>query len=93
MGKEKILDDIARMAGGAISITGGMARNIREDIKTHVDDIVTRLELVPREDFDRLELVLNETRKLVNEQQKRITDLETQLNKDAKKASKSGKKS
>ena len=47
----KILDDIARVAGGAVNI--GMQQQIREEIKSRMDDMAHRMDLVPREDLDR----------------------------------------
>ena len=67
--KEKVLDDIARMAGGAVSVVSGMSQNIREEIKSRVDEMGQRMDFVPREDFERLET-------LVKAQAKRIEDLE-----------------
>lgn len=74
--REKILDDLAQVAGGTASIFSGMARNIREDLKSRIDDAAMRLNLVPREDFERLEAVLTETRRQLDEQNKRIAALE-----------------
>lgn len=54
--KEKVLDDIARMAGGTANIFGGLGRSIHEEIKSRVDEMATRLDLVPREDLAALEL-------------------------------------
>ena len=54
--KEKVLDDIARVAGGTISVFSGLGQNIREEIKSHVDEMVERLDLVPREDLKALKL-------------------------------------
>ncbi|MBL4805574.1 MAG: accessory factor UbiK family protein [Alphaproteobacteria bacterium] len=54
--KDKVLDDIARVAGGTVSVFSGIGQNIREDIKSYIDDMADRLDLVPREDFERLEL-------------------------------------
>lgn len=53
--KDRILDDIARMAGGAASVVNGAHQNIRADMKAHIDEVALRLDLVPREDFDRLQ--------------------------------------
>lgn len=49
----KILDDIARVAGGAVNIASGMQQQIREEIKSRMDDMAHRMDLVPREDLDR----------------------------------------
>ncbi|MCC6597916.1 MAG: accessory factor UbiK family protein [Alphaproteobacteria bacterium] len=78
-GKEKFLDDIARVAGGTVSVFSGLGRNLREEIKARADEAATRLDLVPREDFERLETVLRETRKIVEEQQARIGALEQNI--------------
>lgn len=50
--KDKVFDDIARMAGGAVSIMSGLTRQAREEIRARVDDMASHLDLVPREDFD-----------------------------------------
>jgi BMFP domain-containing protein YqiC len=85
--KEKVLDDIARMAGGAVSIMSGLTRQAREEIRARVDEMATRLDLVPREDFDRLEVMLAEARKEQTALRKRIEALESQ-GKKTKSASK-----
>lgn len=79
--KEKVLDDIARVAGGTVSIVSGLSKNVRDEIKARIDEMGDRLDFVPREDFERLEL-------LVKEQAARIDALE----KAAKKPTKSKKK-
>lgn len=49
----KILDDIARAAGGAVNILSGLRQQIREEVKSRVEEVADRLDLVPREDMDR----------------------------------------
>lgn len=61
--KDKVLDDIARVAGGTVSVFSGIGQNIREDIKSYIDDMADRLDLVPREDFERLEMQMNDLQK------------------------------
>lgn len=75
--KEKVLDDIARVAGGTVSVISGLSKNIREEIKTRIDEMGDRLDFVPREDFERLET-------LVKEQAKRIDALEKERGPKAK---------
>jgi BMFP domain-containing protein YqiC len=53
--KEKIFDDIARVAGGTVNVLSGLKHNIEEDIKARVDEMAYKLDLVPREDLERLE--------------------------------------
>jgi len=51
----RIFDDIARVAGGAVSVLSGLREQIRSEIKTRVEELATRLDLVPRDDLDALQ--------------------------------------
>ncbi len=53
--REKLLDDLAKMAGGTVGILSDASRQFREDLKSRMEDIAARLDLVPREDFEALE--------------------------------------
>lgn len=68
----KILDDIARVAGGAVNIVSGMQEQLREEVKSRVEDAAFRMELVPREDFDQLQ-------DMVSSLSQKVTDLEKQI--------------
>ncbi|NCC21214.1 MAG: accessory factor UbiK family protein [Alphaproteobacteria bacterium] len=52
--KASLLDDIARMAGGAASLLGALRAQIREEVRARVDETAQRLDLVPREDHEQL---------------------------------------
>jgi len=52
----KIFDDIARVAGGAMNVFSGLREQMHNDIKARVEEMASRMDLVPREDFDRLKL-------------------------------------
>ena len=51
----KLFDDIVRMAGGAVNIFSGLQQQIRDEIKSRIDETASRLDLVTREDMDRAE--------------------------------------
>ncbi len=51
----KIIDDIVQMAGGAAGVLGSVQEQIRNDVKTRVEDIAAQMDLVPREDLERVE--------------------------------------
>ncbi len=74
--KEKIFDDIAQLAGGAAGVLGGLGQNIRAEIKSRVEEIVDRLDLVPRSDFEALETMLKKSREEQAQMLKRIEELE-----------------
>lgn len=76
----KIFDDISRMAGGAVSILGGLRTQLREDIKTRVEEAATRMDLVPREDLDRAEAMITALQDKLSEMDERIAKLEKSKN-------------
>ena len=79
--REKVLDDVARMAGETIGVLSGVSRQMREEIRTRVDEAALKFDLVPREEFERLEAMLIAAREKQEEQDKRIDALEKQLKK------------
>ncbi len=54
--KDKFFDDIARVAGGTVNTLSGLSQSLRDDIRTRVDEMGQRMNFVPREDFEALEL-------------------------------------
>ena len=77
--KEKILDDVARMAGGAIGTISGLRGQINEEIRLRIDEMALRMDLVPRAEFERMESMLKQARIEQNELIKRIEKLEQQI--------------
>ena len=51
----KFMDDLARMAGGTAGLFNSFRKEIQEDVKERVDMMVDRLDLVPRQDLEKLE--------------------------------------
>jgi len=83
--REKILDDVARIAGEAAGFVSDAGRQARESLRTRVDDLATRMDLVPREDFERLEAMLIKAREVQDALEKRVSALEKQAEGSAKK--------
>ncbi|MEM9469224.1 MAG: accessory factor UbiK family protein [Pseudomonadota bacterium] len=57
--KAEIIDDLAKLAGGAAGTLNSLRQQLQNDIKARVEEVATRLDLVPREDLDRVEALLN----------------------------------
>ncbi|MFP4314393.1 MAG: accessory factor UbiK family protein [Alphaproteobacteria bacterium] len=74
--KERILDDMAKMAGGAMQALSSASQQVKGDLKSRAEDMALRLDLVPREDFERLEAMLQESRLKQEEILKRLEALE-----------------
>lgn len=51
----KAFDDIASLAGGAVNILASLRQQLRNEIKSRIDETIDRLDLVPREDYDALQ--------------------------------------
>jgi BMFP domain-containing protein YqiC len=62
----RIFDDISRVAGGAMNVFSGLREQIMSDLKTRFDEMAARMDLVPREDFERLELQVKDLQKKID---------------------------
>ena len=84
--RPKFFDDLAGVAGGAISALGGIRDEFESMVRSWIDDAVRRLELVRREDMEAVQQMAAKARE---EQEKaeqqlsaaliRIADLETRV--------------
>ncbi len=79
MQRDKILDDVARVAGGAVSAFSGLRRQVREEVRSRLDELAQRLDLVPREDFERVELMMFKAREEQNKLSERVAALEAKI--------------
>lgn len=64
--KDKFLDDLARMAGGTMSVLSGVTKQVQQEIRLRVDEMATKMDLVPREDFERVEALVVKQREELN---------------------------
>ncbi len=72
----RILDDLAKVAGGAINVLSGVRQQIESEVKARVEEIAARMELVPREDVDRLEAMIAKLQSDNEEMKSRLDKLE-----------------
>lgn len=72
----RILDDMAKFAGGTMSFMSSIRQQIRQEIRSKIDELADRMDLVPREEFERLELILQESRRQQADLEKRLEALE-----------------
>ena len=82
----RLLDDIARVAGGAVNIVSGLQQQLREDMRSRMDDIADRADLVPRDDLERAEAMIQKLRSRVDDLEARLEKLEGKKPVAAKKA-------
>lgn len=74
--QSRILDDIAGLAGGALSLAGSAKEQIREEIKTRIEFALSKMDLVTREEFDRVEAMLKKSREEQQALELRLQKLE-----------------
>lgn len=77
--QERILDDVARLAGGAISLASETKEQVKSAIKNRVDELAQSMDLVPRDDFERLLTSHEKTRHELELLKNRIIELEMKL--------------
>ena len=65
--REKIIDDVARAAGGAIGLITDVGREAKSVVRSKIDTIAQDIDLVPRDEFERLEALVFS---LIEEQEK-----------------------
>ncbi len=75
----KLADDVAGVAGGAISALVGLRREAEAMARSAVEEVVRRLDLVTREEFDALREMAVRAREENGRLAARIADLEARL--------------
>ena len=72
----KMLNDLARMAGGAVNIFSGLQDQIRNDIRARVEEMATKMDLVPRDELDQAKGMIEKLRQEVKAISARLDNLE-----------------
>jgi BMFP domain-containing protein YqiC len=75
--RPKIFDDLAGVAGGAISALAGVREEMSSLVRARVDEAVRRLDLVRREEFDAMAELARRAKAEVEALEKRVAALET----------------
>lgn len=79
----KFLDDLAKVATGAIGSFSEIRHQVRGLVKERVDQLMGQMDMVSREEFERVEAVAEKARLRQEELEKRLAALERQLKKSA----------
>lgn len=74
--KAEIFEDITKLAGSAAGTLGSIKSQIKNEVKARVEEIALKMDLVPREDLDRVEALLKRTNENINDLTKRLEKLE-----------------
>lgn len=74
--RPKFLDDIAGVAGGAISAVAGLKEEVASLAKARVEEMVRRLDLVSREEFEAMAELARRARAQADALELRVAALE-----------------
>ena len=74
-----ILDDLAKLVGGAAGTMHGVKREIETAVKVRIERLVAELELVPREEFEVVRDMVRQARQENEALRVRVEELEVRL--------------
>lgn len=74
--RPKFFDDIAGVAGGAVSVLAGLKEELAALVKARVEEALRRLDLVSREEFDAMAELARRAREQADALEQRVAALE-----------------
>ena len=77
--RNRLLDDLARVANGAAGVATGMRDEVEALVQERVERVLARLNLVTREEFEAVKAMAAKARSEQEKLEKRLKDLETKL--------------
>ncbi len=75
----RILDDLAKVANGAVSTLAGVKSEIEATVRQQLERLLADMDLVPREEFEAIKAVAIAARTEQEKLEKRLADLEAKL--------------
>lgn len=75
----KLVDDLAKMATGALGSFSEVRHQVKSMVRQRVDQIIAEMDMVTREEFDRVEALAARARDRQEELEQRIAELEAKL--------------
>ena len=75
--KNQLFDDVAKVAGGALSAIGGLKEETENLVKQRVEKFINRQNLVTREEFDVIKEMLSNIQREQMSIKKKIKELDS----------------
>lgn len=75
----RILDDMAKVATGALGSLTGLRQEIEGKVQQHLERLLSRMNLVSREEFETMKAVAQEARAEQIKLERRLAALEAKL--------------
>ena len=90
--QNKLLDDLARVASGAIGVAAGMREEVEARLRDQFERVLGRMDLVTREEFEAVRAMAIKAREEQEILSERVAALEAALETTPKGAAKGGTK-
>lgn len=75
----RLLDDLARVAGGALGAISGVRHEVEARLKQQFERILTEMDLVQRDEFEAVKAMAAKARAEQEALEKRVAELEAAL--------------
>ena len=75
----RLFDDLARVANGAVSTLVGVKDEIEAIVRTQLERLLSDMEMVPREEFEAVKEMAANARAQQEKLEKRVSELEAKL--------------
>jgi BMFP domain-containing protein YqiC len=77
--ENRLLDDLARMANGALNTLSGLREEIESRVRERVERMLADMDMVPREEFDAVKAMAQKARAEQEDLAARVAELERKL--------------
>lgn len=77
--RSRVFDDLAKVAGGAVSALSGIKAEIEAVVRQQIERLLVDADMVPRDEFDAVKALASNARKEQEILEKRVRQLERKL--------------
>ena len=77
--RSRVFDDLAKVAGGAVSALSGIKAEIEALVRQQIERLLVEVDMVPRDEFDAVKAMAANARKEQEILEKRVRQLERKL--------------
>jgi BMFP domain-containing protein YqiC len=77
--ENRLLDDLARMANGALNTLSGLREEIESRVRERVERMLADMDMVPREEFEAVKAMAQKARAEQEDLATRVADLELRI--------------
>ena len=77
--ENRLLDDLARMANGALNTLSGLREEVENRVRERVERMLADMDMVPREEFDAIKAMAQKARAEQEDLAAKVAELERRI--------------